>query len=95
MKIFLGTLDSEGRPCFDAGDVLEGDTYLEVLEMLINPPFFTMNTEKDPDKFMDNCLARIKKFSRLDLAVTGETTAERAENFFKILIENKLACYVN
>jgi hypothetical protein len=95
MKIFLGTLDLEGRPCFGAGDVLEGETFLAVLEMLIDPPFFTMNTEKDPNKFIDNCLARIKKYSQLDLVVTGETPAERAENFFKALIENKLACYVN
>ncbi|MDR2368505.1 MAG: hypothetical protein LBF58_10455 [Deltaproteobacteria bacterium] len=95
MKIFVGTLDMHGKPCFDAGDVFEGETHLMMLAMMIDPPFFTMNTEKDPDRFIDQTLEQIKKFSGMDLRATGETTAVRAESFFKVLVENKLACYVN
>jgi hypothetical protein len=95
MKIFVGALDLKGNPCLDAGDVFTGNTYMQVLEMMMHPPFFTMNTETDPDKFIDWCLANLLKLGGVKLVVTGQTPAERAENFFKALMDNNFACYVN
>jgi hypothetical protein len=95
MKMFVGTLTLEGKPVLSAGDVFEGDTWLDLIRMMIDPPFFTMNTEKDPDRFIDQCLASINKFSGLNLSVSGGTTEERAENFFEALMTNNLACRVN
>jgi hypothetical protein len=95
MKVFLGTLDMNGRPCFGAGDILEGETHMDVLNALIDPPFFTMNTEKDPDKFMLTILERANKFGKFKLKISGDMLEERVDSFFKVLMDNKLACYVN
>jgi hypothetical protein len=65
-----------------------------VFETLIEPSFFTMNAKKDPNKFTRDCLAWIKMYGRLDLALKGETTAERAENFFRPYRQNWLVMLV-
>jgi hypothetical protein len=78
-----------------AGDVYEGETFRDVLQWMIDPPGFTMNVEKDPDKYMVWCLDNLRRGGGKDLKVSGETQDERIECFFRLLMENGLACFVN
>ncbi|MDR1110810.1 MAG: hypothetical protein LBP92_09015 [Deltaproteobacteria bacterium] len=95
MKILIGSIGPDGQPNINAGDIFEGQDYLDMLKMMIDPPFFTMNTEKDPSQFIDNCLFNIFKVSGLELRIPGDTIEARAENFFRTLIKHGLAVWMD
>ncbi|MDR3204134.1 MAG: hypothetical protein LBV23_05270 [Deltaproteobacteria bacterium] len=90
MKIYLGP----GAPDPRNGEIFEGKDKLELLKWMINPPCFTMNTEKDPDRFMVQCINDINELLGRNLKLKGSTLEERLDSFFDILVANNMAIWV-
>jgi hypothetical protein len=95
MKIIFSPQNADGDPVDDIGDIAQGDTPLDVVKFLMNPPWFTMNVETDPDRFIDDCLKQIRDFSGLILEAPGDSPEERAASFIRVLIDNRLARRLN
>jgi hypothetical protein len=94
MKLYIGSLDGFGTPRLDDGETFAGKTTLYILKRMIDPPGFTMNTEKDPDRFMVRCLGQLDKFSGIKDQLPEGTLEERLDAFFKILVGHKLALWL-
>ncbi|MDR2142543.1 MAG: hypothetical protein LBR11_12320 [Deltaproteobacteria bacterium] len=90
MRLFIGALDPYGRPIWGTGETLEGKGKMDLLLELINPPFFSMNRERDPDKYMAQTLAQINPA----LTPLGESLDERVTTFFEVLVNHQLAKFL-
>jgi hypothetical protein len=94
MRFFIGPVLSTGEADFINGKIHEGIDKFDILDGLIHPPYFTMLSEKDPDKFMANIIDNTNKFYGFQLVLTGETFEERLDNFYRLLTENHLGKFL-
>jgi hypothetical protein len=94
MKLYLGPLDAHGRPDINVGDVFIGLTKLDILQSMMEPPGFSMNRERDPDKFMSDCLAQLENFFGITDFLPDGTLEERLDAFFDILVASGLGAWM-
>jgi hypothetical protein len=94
MKVLLCPIDDYGVPNPNRGDVFEGVDENELLASIMIPKGGRPKIE-EPEPFMLNCFEHINYYCGLRLTLTGKTLEDRTRNFFKILVEQGFAFWLN
>ena len=85
MKVFMRVLDLTGQPVPGEGDAYSGRTPLDVVRAMRKSAIF--RRDLSDDEFMRAAASDAKRLLGVDIDITGDTPAERAQSYLDSVVD--------